>query len=69
MFAAQSGRPEFVRLLLDRHADVNARDKQGNTAPALALHAGKIIQGNAAPKIRRTQMGIAQMLRQAGAKP
>jgi uncharacterized protein len=40
MRAADAGYPDNVRLLLDHGADANLRNRQGNTALALAREAG-----------------------------
>ena len=48
------GNPELVKLLIARGADVNAKDKEGQTALSLA--------------IRNNMPEIAEILRKAGAK-
>lgn len=48
------GNPEMVKLLITRGADVNAKDKEGQTALSLA--------------IRNKMPEIAEILREAGAK-
>ena len=48
------GNPELVKLLIARGADVNAKNKEGETALSLA--------------IRNNMPEIAEILRQAGAK-
>ena len=54
MWAAAYGRLDTVRLLLERHADVAARDSRGMTALAIALE--------------QKQTQAADALRAAGAR-
>jgi ankyrin repeat protein len=52
--ASQKGHPEVAQLLIEEGADVNAKNKQGNTALKLAL--------------RERHPEVVKMLREAGAK-
>jgi len=46
MYAAQRGKTEFVRLLIAGGADVNAKDKSGGTALAIAIQTNTTMSSN-----------------------
>jgi ankyrin repeat protein len=54
MYAAFEGRTEIVKMLLDKGADVNAKDKYGQTALKVAASQDHTL--------------VVDLLKQAGAK-